>query len=113
MGVQQGRPAQGSAAYLNDIATELAPGNRCTVGASSSSSSSGSSSGGGWECGAALRHAAARAVAQAAETMRRAGGGKLVFEGQAWNANTVDLIRWGVRGRGLHALPIGSTSHGG
>lgn len=42
---------------------------------------------------AALRHIASRLAANATELMVRAGGGKVAFEGPAWNGNTVDLIR--------------------
>jgi acyl-CoA oxidase len=38
---------------------------------------------------AALEHRAARLVVSAGEALRRAGGGKLVFEGPAWNGSTV------------------------
>lgn len=86
MGVQQGRQAAGSAAYLNDMASDLAPESRCAATCDNC-----------WlraDVGAAaLRHAAARAVATAAMTLSAATGGKgLVFVGRAWNDNTVDSI---------------------
>ncbi|GLC45233.1 hypothetical protein PLESTB_000722200 [Pleodorina starrii] len=86
-GVQQGKRAAGSAAYLNDVVSELAPGSRCAAACD--------------ECwlrpdvaAAALRHAAARSVASATATLAAATGGKgLAFEGRAWSENTVDSIR--------------------
>ena len=44
---------------------------------------------------AALRHLATRLLAEGAETLTRAGGGKLVTEGPAFNNNTVAMVRWG------------------
>ncbi len=42
---------------------------------------------------AALQHRAARLAVQAAEALRRAGGGKVLFAGPTWNSSTVDSIR--------------------
>ena len=42
---------------------------------------------------AALTRVAAQLAAQATQVLARAGGGKVAFEGQAWNNSTVDLIR--------------------
>lgn len=39
------------------------------------------------------RHRASSLVLQAAETLQRAGNGRVEFEGVAWNSNTVALIR--------------------
>jgi acyl-CoA oxidase len=41
---------------------------------------------------AALRHATAKLALVAAEALRQAGGGQLVFEGAPWNNTNVDLI---------------------
>ncbi|KAG2435906.1 hypothetical protein HXX76_007101 [Chlamydomonas incerta] len=85
-GVQAGKRVDGSAAYLNDAAAELAPGRRCAAAGEAC-----------WlrpeVAAAALRHAAARSCATAAETLAAASGGRLVFEGAPWNSNTVDSIR--------------------
>ncbi|GLI67460.1 hypothetical protein VaNZ11_011657 [Volvox africanus] len=86
-GVRLGKRATGSAAYLNGVAEELTPESRCSAACD--------------ECwlradviAAALRHTAARGVVTAAETLTAATGGKgLVFEGHAWNQNTVESIR--------------------
>ncbi|KAI8467455.1 MAG: acyl-CoA dehydrogenase/oxidase C-terminal [Monoraphidium minutum] len=40
----------------------------------------------------ALRHRASRLAVNAADTLRAAGGGRLVFEGPAWNGSTMALI---------------------
>ncbi|GFR44234.1 hypothetical protein Agub_g5369 [Astrephomene gubernaculifera] len=93
VGVQQGKPATGSAAYLNQVSSELSPSSRCPAACSDC-----------WAgqpavAAAALRHAAARAVVAAAETLRSAslaasgGTRQMVFEGRPWNENTVELIR--------------------
>jgi len=42
---------------------------------------------------AALRHATAKLALVAADALRHAGGGQLVFEGAPWNNTNVDLIR--------------------
>lgn len=39
------------------------------------------------------RHRAARLCAGATQLLAAAGDGQVVFEGPAWNSNTVDLIR--------------------
>lgn len=41
---------------------------------------------------AALRHRASRLAANAVDTLRAAGGGKLAFEGAPWNGSTLALI---------------------
>jgi hypothetical protein len=42
---------------------------------------------------AALTRVAAQLAAQATQVLARAGGGRVAFEGEAWNSSTVDLIR--------------------
>jgi hypothetical protein len=42
---------------------------------------------------AALTRVAAQLAAQATQVLVRAGGGRVAFEGEAWNSSTVDLIR--------------------
>ncbi len=42
---------------------------------------------------AALKHLATRLVADCAQELIKAGGGKLVTEGLAWNAHTVSVVR--------------------
>ncbi len=87
--MQSGKRAGGSAVYLNDIATELATNCRSAAACDECWLRADVASG-------ALRHAAARAVATAAATLTAAAGGRgLVFEGRAWNDNTVDSIRYG------------------
>ena len=44
---------------------------------------------------AALRHAATKQALVAAEALRAAGGGALIYEGAPWNNTTVELIRVG------------------
>ena len=41
----------------------------------------------------ALRHLATRLIAEAATNLSKAAGGRLTFEGPAWNANTVSMVR--------------------
>lgn len=53
---------------------------------------------------AGLTRVAAQLTAQAAQVLLRAAGGRVAFDGDAWNASTVDLIRaakvgWGRGGR--------------
>lgn len=80
----KGGQVQGSAAYLSQVKAELA-------------ARSPASSPSCWDKPevqlAALRHVAARLTAEAAEILKSAGGGQMVFEGQAWNNNTVAMIR--------------------
>lgn len=79
-----GRPPAGSAAYLGR-AREEASGHSMVATPQD------------WRAAEhtlpALRHAAARLALVAADALRRAGGGELVFEGEPWNETTVDLIR--------------------
>ena len=42
---------------------------------------------------AGLTRVAAQLTAQAAQVLLRAAGGRVAFDGDAWNASTVDLIR--------------------
>lgn len=42
---------------------------------------------------AALREAASLAALDAERTLQQAGGGKLQYEGPAWNSNTLVLVR--------------------
>ncbi|KAL4854889.1 Peroxisomal acyl-coenzyme A oxidase 1 [Chlorella vulgaris] len=84
MAAQAGKPLTGSAQYLSAASQQA--GARCGV-----------SSPADW-CSpahqlAALTRVAAQLVAQAAQVLARAGGGRLSFDGEAWNSSTVDLIR--------------------
>ncbi len=41
----------------------------------------------------ALKHVATRLLVEGAQELTKAGGGKLVMEGPAWNAHTVAMVR--------------------
>lgn len=77
---------RGSVAYLANAAAEA-------------SSRSAVASPQDWEAPkhalAALRHAATKQALVAAEALRAAGGGALIYEGAPWNNTTVELIRVG------------------
>mmetsp|Transcript_25494 Transcript_25494/g.55452 ORF Transcript_25494/g.55452 Transcript_25494/m.55452 type:complete len:695 (+) Transcript_25494:125-2209(+) len=84
--VQQGQaPPKGSAAYLAGLEGELrakcsAAGPDCWANNAEVQAS-------------ALRHWACRKAVEAAQTLAAASGGKLAFEGPAWNNSTVVMIR--------------------
>lgn len=84
VGAQSGKLPGGSASYLGDAVRGSSQ--VCLVGF-----------GEDWRTPAiqlaALEHATARMAGQVTETLVAAGRGKLVFEGEPWNATTVDLIR--------------------
>jgi hypothetical protein len=83
LAVQAGKPLSGSARYLADTA---AAGARCGVASPED-----------WRSPAhqraALTAVAAQLAAQATRVLAAAGGGRVSFEGEAWNGSTVDLIR--------------------
>ncbi|CAG9467403.1 unnamed protein product [Pedinophyceae sp. YPF-701] len=78
-------PLPPSAAYLMNVQQELAPSNKCQVGAQAD-----------WRDGgvlmSALRHAATFQTVAAAKALFKAGGGQLKFEGAPWNNNMVALV---------------------
>ena len=84
LAVQAGKPLAGSAKYLAAAAQQA--GAKCGVGGAED-----------WRSPAhqlqALAAVAAQLAAQATQVLVRAGGGRVSFEGEAWNGSTVDLIR--------------------
>lgn len=84
LAVQAGKPLTGSAAYLATAAQQA--GAKCGVATP-----------GDWQSSshvlAGLTRVAAQLTAQAAQVLLRAAGGRVAFDGDAWNASTVDLIR--------------------
>ncbi|KAK9824680.1 hypothetical protein WJX72_012328 [[Myrmecia] bisecta] len=84
LAVQSGKPAAGSAAYLQSAQQEMQ--SRCSLESAE-----------GWLQAepllAAFRHRATRLCIVAVQALQAEGGGKLAFEGPAWNACTVDMIR--------------------
>ncbi|EIE26831.1 acyl-CoA oxidase [Coccomyxa subellipsoidea C-169] len=74
----------GSADYTNNAEAELRQ--RCPVASSRDWLDPAVQS-------AAFRHRSARLCVAATDLLASASGGQVAFEGQAWNGNTVDLIR--------------------
>lgn len=82
MAAQAGKPLAGSSAYLADGAK----GERCTVARAEDWSESGAALG-------ALCSASRRLAGLAVAALAAAGGGRLTFEGPAWNGTSLELIK--------------------